>query len=349
MIGLYVHLPFCIQKCPYCAFYSESNALEKGKAYIDRVLLEAETYPAQAVQSIYFGGGTPTALSPEFLAYLLKGLCARFPCEGEITLEANPATVSEIDLTLLRRAGFNRLSLGIQSLQDTELRFLGRLHTASEAISAIKAGAAAGFSSISADLIFGVPGQTVSSVSDTLKKLLTLPVSHISTYSLSIEDGTPFAQNGIVLPDEEDERAMFYTIRDTLLENEFLHYEISNFARPGMEAVHNTNYWKCGEYIGLGAGAHGYFENIRYENVADIETYLHTEQPRTQATPMTEADKKTEHYMLGLRLCEGVLEDDNPNLPRLIEMGLLERKNGRVRLTRRGLDIANYVISELLL
>ena len=349
MIGLYVHLPFCIQKCPYCAFYSESNALEKGKAYIDRVLREAEAYPAQAVLSIYFGGGTPTALSPELLVYLLEGLCARFPCNGEITLEANPATVSETDLSLLRRAGFNRLSLGIQSLQDTELRFLGRLHTASEAVSAIKAGAAAGFSNLSADLMFGVPGQTVSSVSDTLKKLLALPVSHISTYSLSIEDGTPFSKNGIVLPDEEDERAMFYTIRDTLLENGFLHYEISNFAYPGMEAVHNTNYWKCGEYIGLGAGAHGYFENIRYENASDIDTYLRTEQPRIAAVPMTEADKTTEHYMLGLRLCEGVLEDDNPNLPRLIEMGLLERKDSRVRLTRRGLDIANYVISELLL
>ncbi len=349
MIGLYVHLPFCLQKCPYCAFYSESGALEKGKAYIDRVLLEAESYPAEEVLSIYFGGGTPTALPAPLLVYLLEGLCARFPCRGEITLEANPATVSLADLSLLRRAGFNRLSLGIQSLQDTELRFLGRLHTASEAVSAVQAGAAAGFSNLSADLMFGVPGQTIPSVSDTLNKLLTLPVSHVSTYSLSIEDGTPFALNGISLPEEETERTMFYTIRDTLTANGFSHYEISNFARPGMEAVHNTNYWKCGEYIGLGAGAHGYYNNVRYENVADINAYLCTKQPRTEVATMTDDDKKTEYYMLGLRLREGVLETENQNLARLIELGLLERKAGRVRLTDRGLDIANYVIGELLI
>ncbi len=347
MIGAYVHLPFCLRKCPYCAFFSESGAEQKMELYVRRVIKEAAGYPSRAVDSIYFGGGTPTTLPPALLTMLLDALKKRFPCDGEITIEANPATVTPETLSALRAAGFNRISIGVQSLNDSELQTLGRLHTAAEAVQAIKDAADAGFSNISADVMFGLPKQTCDDVAQTIDMLLSLPVTHISTYSLSVEEGTPFASRSLSLPSEEEEREMYYTIRDTLKANGFVHYEISNFALPGREAVHNTNYWKCGEYIGLGAGAHGYLHDIRYANIENIDAYLEREDPVENKTLLSVTDKQEEHYMLGLRMLKGVKADGNPNIPRLIKDGLLEQDGEYVHLTSRGLDIANFVITEL--
>ncbi len=347
MRGVYVHLPFCLRKCPYCAFFSVTGADDKMEQYVDRLIKEMKTYPSQAVETIYIGGGTPTALPAPLLVRLLEAILFHFPCEGEITIEANPATVSKDTISTLYKAGYNRISIGVQSLCDEELTLLGRLHTAKEAVAAIQDAAAAGFSNISADIIFGLPRQSVLSVKETTEKLISLPITHISTYSLSLEEGTPFCRYASSLPEESVEREMYYTIRDILTANGFVHYEISNFARPGFSAVHNTNYWRSGEYIGLGAGAHGYYEGIRYANVEDIDEYIKRANARETEVSLTETDKREEYYMLGLRMLEGVKDDGNPKIPLLLDAGLLAREGERVRLTNRGMDIANFVITEL--
>lgn len=347
MIGVYVHFPFCLRKCPYCAFYSVSNAEDKFTPYLKRLEKEALQYDAGPVDSIYFGGGTPTALPAEVLSSFLQNLLSRFPCKGEITLEANPATVSFSSLSTLRKAGFNRISIGVQSLVDKELSFLGRLHTAEDAIRAIYDAEKAGFTNISADVMFGLPDQTPADISETVKRIIELPVTHISTYSLSIEDGTPFSERSLSLPEEDTEREMYYTICSLLTDAGFTHYEISNFAKPGMEAVHNTNYWLCGEYIGLGAGAHGFIQGVRYENVSDLNLYISALDAVCHRTVQTDKDRFEERYMLGLRLLSGIPDDGNPHIPRLIQEGLLERAGENIRLTKRGIDIANYVITEL--
>ncbi len=348
MTGLYVHLPFCIRKCPYCAFFSVSGAEEQFAPYVQRLIKEARQYPEMKVDTIYFGGGTPTVLPVALLTSLLQTLTARFPCEGEITIEANPATISPASLRALKEAGFNRISIGVQSLVDKELKFLGRLHSADAAVRAVLEAADAGFSNISADVMFGLPGQTISDITYTVQQLTTLPVSHISAYSLSVEPGTPFAERNLNLPEDETEREMYHTVRRVLRDNGFLQYEISNFARPGKEAVHNTNYWLCGEYIGLGAGAHGYLGGIRYENTADVSAYIASEDIVLSRQALTDTDRYEEKYMLGLRMCAGVRDDGNPQVPRLIQAGLLEKNGENIRLTERGMDIANYVITELL-
>lgn len=317
------------------------------EAYIKRVQKEASAFDAEEVKSIYFGGGTPTSLPTPLLSSLLKFLSERFPCGGEITIEANPCTVAKGSLSALRNAGFNRISIGVQSLRNDDLSFLGRLHDKDDAIHAIYNAKDAGFTNISADVMFGLPNQTPESVGETVTKLLSLPITHISTYSLSIEEGTPFAKRTLSLPSEESEREMYHTIRTLCRENGFIHYEISNFSKPGFESVHNTNYWECGEYIGLGAGAHGFYKGVRYANIEDIDAYINSDNPIFESITLTETDRLEEYYMLGLRMQKGVKDDGNPNIPRLIKDGLLEKSGEYVRLTARGLDIANYVICEL--
>lgn len=317
------------------------------ESYIQKLQQEASKFPPQEVQSIYFGGGTPTTLPVNLLSGFLAFLLNMFPCNGEITIEANPATLSFSQLKSLRLSGFNRISIGIQSLCDDELHFLGRLHSSKDAIQAVHDAASAGFENISCDIMFGLPGQTIESINSSLLKLTQFPISHISTYSLSIEDGTPFAEQNISLPPEDYEREMFYFIKDFLTQKGFLHYEISNFAKKGKESLHNMHYWRCGEYIGLGAGAHGFYNNKRYENVSNINVYLETANPVISEYERTQIDTIEEYYMLGLRMREGILDDGNPKIANLINAGLLEKVGANIRLTEKGIDIANYVICEL--
>lgn len=315
--------------------------------YIQKLQHEAVKFSFQEVKSIYFGGGTPTTIPVNLLSSILSFLLNRFPCNGEITIEANPATLSLSQLKALRMSGFNRISIGLQSLCDDELQFLGRLHSSKDAIQAVRDAASAGFENISCDLIFGLPEQTIDSLKSTLLELTQHPVAHISTYSLSIEDGTPFAKQNFSLPPEDEEREMFYFIKEFLSQRGFLHYEISNFAKKGKESVHNMHYWRCGEYIGLGAGAHGFYNDKRYENVSNIDVYLETANPVISEYKRTQTDIKEEYYMLGLRMREGIPDDGNPKIPQLINVGLLEKTGANVRLTEKGIDISNFVISEL--
>ncbi len=347
MTGVYVHLPFCLQKCPYCGFYSEVGREGEMEAYVTRVLKEAKSYPSAAVDTIYFGGGTPSALPAPLLIKLLEGLLLHFPSHGEITIEVNPATVNLESLRLLRQNGFNRISIGIQSLSDQTLKTIGRAHDAAAAIRTVLDAEKAGFTNISGDIIFALPDESEASLFDTAKKMCALPLTHISAYSLSIEPGTPFSKKALSLPDEDMERHMYWRLTDTFLKNGFLQYEISNYARAGYAARHNTIYWTGGQYIGLGAGAHSFYANARYENVADIAAYIKSENPITSVSYVDQAERQEEMYMLGLRMVRGIPETDNPQIDGLCRDGLLWRKNGYIGLTRRGMDVLNYVIYKL--
>ncbi len=347
MIGLYVHLPFCHRKCAYCAFYSECNRNSDMEAYVARLIQEANTYASVPVETIYFGGGTPTSLPAPLLIKLLTALRAHFPCKGEITIEANPATVTRNTLKMLRGAGFNRISIGVQSLSDDSLRCLGRLHTAKDALETIYDAKKAGFTNISADIMFGLPNEKESVLYETARQMLALPISHISAYSLSVEPGTQFSKMQLALPDEETERRMYWSLVDMFTDAGYQHYEISNFALPGMEAKHNTLYWTGDQYIGIGAGAHSYFDGNRYANVADITAYLKNENTIVYSEPVDDCALRDEYYMLGLRLMRGVRDLRNPKVPLLISQGLLYRDHDFIRLTRRGTDLFNYVVCEL--
>lgn len=348
MTGVYVHIPFCLRKCLYCSFNSYSGMEEYFDRYADALLREAEKYEKQEAATIYFGGGTPTCLPCGTLIKIIKGVSARFPCSGEITVEANPATVTKSDLLKLREAGINRISIGIQSFDSGELLALGRLHTPEDAREAVLWAYEAGFRNISGDLMFAIPNQTMESLCNSLKIMCSLPVTHISAYSLSVDDGTPFYDMKLSLPDEETERQMYYRITEMLGDKGFEHYEISNYAKKGFRSVHNTGYWTGREYIGLGAGAHSYFGGERYSNASDIRQYINNPGEKENVTVIDEAEKRREHYILSLRLLDGTEDIGHKNVPVLIKHGLLERQGSRVRLTKKGIDLANYVFRELM-
>lgn len=348
MTGVYVHIPFCLRKCLYCSFNSYSGMEEYFDRYADALLREAEEYEKQEAATIYFGGGTPTCLPCDTLMKIVKGLSARFPCSGEVTVEANPATVTKSDLLKFVNAGINRISIGIQSFDSGELLSLGRLHTSKDAEEAVLWAYEAGFRNISGDLMFAIPNQTMESLENTLEKMCSLPVTHISAYSLSVDEGTPFYDMKLSLPDEETERQMYYRITEMLGNKGFEHYEISNYAIKGFRSVHNTSYWAGREYIGLGAGAHSYFGGERYSNTADIMKYINCPSKKENVTVIDDREKRKEHYILGLRLLDGTEDIGHENVPVLIKQGLLERRGSKIRLTKKGLDLANYVFRELI-
>ncbi len=348
MRGLYIHFPFCKKKCAYCAFYSKSGAEEYMEEYAKAVIREIKTYPSCDIDTLYFGGGTPSVLPANLLTQIFEEAAKHFSLKGtENTIEINPKTADFEKLSTLHKAGFNRVSIGVQSFLDDELSVLGRIHTGIDAQNTILDAYSAGFSNISADIMLALPNQTKEKLDITIDKMLSLPLSHISAYSLSIEEGTPFSKKELELPNEDEERELYWHTAERFKEKGFCHYEISNFAKEGREAVHNKNYWLCGEYIGIGAGAHSYFESTRYSNRESIEEYIKSS-VRENVEIIDETAKEQEYYMLGLRLLEGIEEKEHKNLLKMEKAGLIERKNKKVRLTKRGIDIANYVMAELM-
>ncbi len=347
---IYIHIPFCVRKCLYCDFYSltDKSLYEK---YTDALIGEIESIKGTQTDTVYIGGGTPTAIGN----YLLKivdavreNLVISENCE--FTVEANPGTVDEKILTELYRKGVNRISLGAQSFNDGELRALGRIHTAKEIFESVDAIKKAGFTNFSLDLMLATPHQTMDSLSYSLSCIEKINPPHVSAYSLIVEEGTPFYDMELSLPDEDTEREMYYLAEKYLSEMGLARYEISNFAKKGFESRHNTGYWKDEEYIGLGAGAHSYFGGARYCNASDIQSYIKGEGRKKDYTPISSEERKLELFMLGLRMTDGVSyngefpERVNP----LVKDGLLEIKDGRLRLTPRGTDCANLVFMEFL-
>lgn len=378
-LGIYLHIPFCQRKCAYCDFTSVpvSNQDDLIPQYLKALGKEISTYARlledtlPPIGSLYLGGGTPTILSHEGLA-LLHDRCQRsflFDPAAEITIEANPENLNQEKLIAIRQAGFNRLSLGVQSFDDQRLQYLGRGHRASEALKAAAAARKAGFENLSIDLIYSLPGQGLADWREDLERALDLTPEHISTYALTLEEGTPLfrqcQQGEMTLPEEDIQVAMYQLAQEMLIGQGYHHYEISNFSLPSREARHNLLYWHNQEYLGLGAGAHSYLAGRRYFNTPLIENYIRAMENHDTAVLGEERptlrQQVGETVMLGLRLMKGMdlsafalrfghtLQDLYPqSLNALIADGLLSLEDGSLKLTPRGILLSNEVFAEFL-
>ena len=372
-LGLYLHIPFCLAKCRYCDFYSAAAPLSVREAYVDAlvrdVALQAKKAAGYVVDTVYIGGGTPTVLAPEALARVLLAVRESFCLDplAEITVECNPATFEKGAFEVLAAAGVNRVSLGLQSAHDNELRALGRPHDFKTFVDTFQAVRAAGIQNVSVDLMFGIPHQTGESLGQTLDAVLALAPTHISAYGLRIEEGTPFYAMKKTLPIADDDAVadMQLAIGKRLALAGYEHYEVSNYARPGYRSRHNMRYWQCASYLGLGPGAHSYFEGARFAVPADTAAYVSAltggkELPPAEVHRLTSHEMREEHVMLGMRLFEGIDESDfcarfgvsfeaayGP-FGALLAGGFLCRKNGRIAFTEKGMYVSNAILSEWL-
>ena len=376
-LGIYIHIPFCKQKCYYCDFVSYSNKCSEVKEYIESLKKEIEEFDFSnyKVTSIYIGGGTPSYIDSIYIVEILSELKEKLKCnliefkDIEITIEVNPGTVDTKKLNDYKKSGINRLSIGLQSTKNDILKKIGRIHTYQEFLEINKLARETGFKNINIDLMIGIPGQKIGDLKNTLQDIIKLEPEHISVYSLIIEENTPIEkmlENGeIKLPDEDLERNMYWYVKNTLELNGYNHYEISNFAKLGKESRHNLNCWNQEEYIGFGVAAHSYLNDIRFSNTINVEEYIqHIENNRKEENIQIEEsqsleDKKNEFMMLGFRKIQGVdiarFKEkfiDNPiflyreKLNKLVEEGLIEVDLNHIKLTNKGIDLANLVFEE---
>ena len=345
--GIYIHIPFCVRKCLYCDFCSTADWSLQDE-YVNALINEIKEYKGQEADTVFIGGGTPTVLKNKLIdvidavkeSFVLAENC-------EFTVEANPGTV---DLSLLRKmkkAGVNRLSIGVQSFNDNELKALGRIHTAESAVKAFYLAREAGFDNINIDIMLSTPFQSMESVKNTLDIVKKLNPEHVSAYSLIIEEGTPFYNMELALPDEDTERDIYHYTVSFLANMGLERYEISNFAKPGYECSHNTKYWKCDEYLGFGVAAYSYNDSYRYGNTDNIEYYIQGNK-EVYREKIDDNEKLKEKFMLGLRMSNGVKYEDEfkEKIDKLIDEGLLEKKDGFVCLTEKGFDLGNLVFME---
>ncbi len=371
-VGIYVHIPFCARKCPYCDFCSfEGSSAEEREAYTAALCREIASYREAladyTADTVYFGGGTPSMLAAEQTERVLRAICSAVPLapDAEITSEVNPATADAEKLRAWRGMGINRLSVGVQSFCDTELAALGRLHTAGQAQDFLSLAGTCGFDNVSLDLMYAIPTETPETLGTTLSRAIETGVKHISAYSLKIEDGTPFAamRRKLILPDEDAEADLYAQCIDTLAQAGYRHYEISNYALPGYECRHNLRYWRMEEYIGVGVAAYSFFDGKRYGCDRDLAAYLHRDftKPPISGTPLTPAQREYETVMLALRLREGIEEEAfrrafgygffekyGRRLAPFLTHGLAARDGTRTYLTDRGLYVSLGVLAEIL-
>lgn len=366
MKGIYVHIPFCLKKCAYCDFNSFSAADSLKEEYVRALCREMSEYKGVEADSVYIGGGTPTVLKTRLLADVIENIGKFFSLcrDTEFTVEMNPKTADIEKLETMRRMGVNRLSVGVQSFRDNELRALGRVHTAADAKEAIALARKAGFENISIDLMSAIPYQTEESFAESLKTAISEEVDHISCYSLILEEGTPLfdsVKNGeITLCDEDTERNIYEYAVDTLEKNGYKQYEISNFAKNGKRSRHNLKYWKAEEYIGIGLSAHSYSGNVRFSNTGSIDEYIRG--GKREITELTEKDKMSEFMFLGLRMTEGVEKSDfserfgrdiyevfKDPLDKFTKTGFLIDEGGRIRLSQGAVSVSNRIMCEFLL
>lgn len=391
-LELYIHIPFCVKKCDYCDFLSFPADNRTQRRYVDAVQKEiiyyGALYPDRKITTIFIGGGTPSWLDEEEIVRILHTVREAFAVEhdAEITIECNPGTATAHKLVRYREAGINRISIGLQSAHNEELALLGRIHTWEQFLKTYDLARKAGFSNINVDLMGALPGQTLETFSDTLKKVLALKPEHLSAYSLMIEEGTPFYERyredekhreagepTELLPDEEQEYAVTKLTQRVLMEAGYHWYEVSNFAKPGYECRHNIGYWKRADYLGIGIGAASLIDNVRYANVRDLEEYckeceslweeLNIRKTLCSSTePVTREEQMEEFMFLGLRMTEGVSRAEFEQhfgttieavygdvLRQLQKEGLLVKQEGRICLTERGMDVNNYVVEQFML
>lgn len=376
-LELYLHIPFCVSKCKYCDFLSAPSGEEQRQIYVERLCRRIRYWSdvihnyGYEIVSIFVGGGTPSILTEAQITQVFEAVHESFPIreDAEITLEMNPGTDMKDKLPVYRELGINRLSMGLQSADNEELKCLGRIHTYEDFRQVYQWAREAGFTNINVDLMSAIPGQTLESYEDTLRKVADLEPEHISAYSLIIEEGTPFyerygeGRHAEELPDEDIERQMYVRTGEILEDYGYHRYEISNYAKDDYECRHNLGYWDRKEYLGLGAGASSLMDHIRWKEPDHIgpSTGLVLEE-REDFTRLRRKDEMEEFMFLGLRKINGVSEHDfyksfrvsmdeiyKDSIENLIKEGLLVREEDRIRLTDRGIDLSNYALSQFLL
>ncbi len=393
-LSLYIHIPFCAVKCKYCDFLSyDGESYGTMLRYVDCLCQEIKLYAPIAdeyiVRSIFIGGGTPSLLDESLIVNIMAFIKKTFTLEKnvEVTIEANPGTLRHQKLNGYKQAGINRISIGLQSADDSMLKRLGRLHNYDQFVASYKAARRAGFNNINIDVMSGLPGQSIHSYVETLSKVIEYGPEHISAYSLSIEEGTPFANDPSILdslPPEMIERRMYEITKKLLSVNGYDRYEISNYAKPGYECRHNMVYWTGGEYVGFGLGASSYFQGKRFSNLRDIFKYLNlmedlsdrfvetdnletlynetTRILRENVTPIYIDSRMEEFMFLGLRMMCGVSREDfaerfkkdiyevyAPVLNKYIDEGYMATDGDRIYLTDMGIDVSNVILADFLL
>ncbi|VAX22009.1 Hypothetical radical SAM family enzyme in heat shock gene cluster, similarity with CPO of BS HemN-type [hydrothermal vent metagenome] len=361
-IGVYIHIPFCRHKCFYCDFHSVTGIEERIEEYVNAAICEIGRWSVKArghnVRSIFFGGGTPSLLQPAQVKKIITAVTKNYEVESgaEITMEANPESLTLSKLRGYLKAGVNRVSIGVQSLNNDLLKKLDRIHTKEQALTAIKLASDAGFKNISADMMFGLPGQNVTGWLKELEELTTCELNHISCYQLTPEPGTPLgrqvAKGSIELPEAGAE--FFNKTERFLKKREFGHYEISNYAKPGYESVHNTGYWEYRDYIGVGAGAHSAMEGERWANVKSIAPYIAKVRRCGRAVykseKLTSEMIQTEQLMMGLRLKKGIPFDGiamTEGITKMLSTGMLKKTRTRLLATAKGWRVLDSVLAEL--
>lgn len=375
-LGIYIHIPFCKQKCFYCDFCSFANKNEMQGKYVETVINEIKNITHKekyTVTTIYLGGGTPSILNPDYIKNILQEIKSSFEIldDAEITIEINPGTVNEEKLKKYKEYGINRLSIGLQSANDKILKKIGRIHDYKQFEETFFYARKCGFKNINVDLMIGLPTQAVEDVKQTLEKIIQKNPEHMSVYSLIIEEGTIIEklinENKLQLPNEETERIMYWTVVNELKENGYNQYEISNFSKKTYESKHNTNCWKQKQYIGLGTSAHSYLNKKRYSNTNNIEEYIKNIQENNISKNITIHEEQTEestmneYMLLGLRMIQGININEfkqkfkiDPTikykeiLEKLQKENLIQITKTSIKLTKQGIDFGNIVWEEFI-
>lgn len=375
-LGLYVHIPFCKQKCYYCDFCSYPDKLSLQNQYINSIMKEIENIENKdnyMIKTIYIGGGTPSIINPYLIQKLLNKIRVEFCVldESEITIEVNHGTITEEKLNIYKESGINRLSIGLQSTNDNLLKEIGRIHNYKDFENTFELARKIGFSNINVDLMIGLPNQCLDDVIQSLEKLIEKNPEHISVYSLIVEEGTPIDRlislGKLNLPDEDLERSMYKSVKEILEQNGYNQYEISNFAKKSYESKHNMDCWNQNEYIGLGAAAHSYLNSTRYSNTNNIEEYIKNiemgnyKKNITIHENQTKEDMMREYMIIGLRKIEGIsvkkfkqkFNEDPLNvfkqeINKMQELKLLQKTEETIKLTLKGIDFANIVWEEFI-
>lgn len=378
---IYIHIPFCVKKCAYCDFLSGPSTEKMRADYVEllcsEILHAKGKYKDTRVSSIFFGGGTPSLLTKEQVTQIMDAILMAFEVEetAEITMEMNPGTMTEENLLGYKESGINRISMGLQSVHDDELKMLGRIHTYEQFVCNYQMARKAGYQNINVDLISAIPGQSLESWKKTLQTVLDLNPEHISAYSLIIEPGTPFYEwyeegkkEGLLpLPSEEEEREIYWETRKLMEANGYHRYEISNYAKEGYECRHNIGYWKRVPYIGFGVGAASFLPNadgqmMRYTNPSEVTAYKEDYDGKFQGELLSKEEEMEEFIFLGLRMMEGIEKEEfqrqfsktiesvyEDPIKKMVQLGLMEESESTLKLTEKGIDMSNAVFVEFLL
>lgn len=361
--GLYIHIPFCVKKCNYCDFVSFESGCQKD--YFECLNKEIELYSdffnSYNIDTVFIGGGTPSAVNSCYIEKILQNI--KVDDNAEITIEVNPGTLSIEKLKAYKKAGINRISIGLQSANDNELKILGRIHTYEDFLRSYEMIVNAGFTNINTDIMFGIPNQTLDSFKNTLSEVKKLNPTHISAYSLIIEENTPFGRMELDLPDEETDRAMYECLNTELLG--YQKYEISNFAKPGYECRHNIKYWQMENYLGIGLNSHSFINGRRFSNTSDLNFYMNN--LNNAILPVIESEYETDEELIkdtvitGLRMCKGInlnsidrrfkinfYEKYKKIIDKYTSMNLLVYKNGNLYFSEEGFSVSNYILSDFM-